>query len=99
MNAVTSGGDQNAADGGIDVRISLERETKSLDFIPRKQTGFQVKLPDMPASAIHAEMRPNEALRDLSSGSNRGLEGLNLLPIAIGSTDWLFKIGLHRQGF
>ena len=35
----------------------------SPDFVPRQHTGFQVKKPDMPASAIRDEMRPGGVLR------------------------------------
>ncbi len=63
LASVTSGGDQNAADGGIDVRVELSDEAISLDFIPKGVTGFQVKKPDMSASAINNEMRPNGVLR------------------------------------
>jgi hypothetical protein len=56
--AATWGGNQNAADGGLDVRVSLPND-KSIDgFIPRPFTGFQVKKQDMPASEIAKEMRP-----------------------------------------
>lgn len=63
LASVTSGGDQNAADGGIDVRVELSDEAISLDFIPKGVTGFQVKKPDMPAKAIKEEMRPDGVLR------------------------------------
>lgn len=63
LSGVTAGGDQNAADGGIDVRISRPSGSVAGDFIPRDETGIQVKLPDMPTAAIIAEMRPNGALR------------------------------------
>ncbi len=63
LASVTSGGDQNAADGGIDVRVELSNESTSLDFIPKCVTGFQVKKPDTPAGAINNEMRPDGVLR------------------------------------
>lgn len=63
ISAVTAGGDQNAADGGLDVRVSLEKITSSLSFIPRAETGFQVKKPDMPRTEILKEMRPKDILR------------------------------------
>lgn len=63
LSGVTAGGDQNAADGGLDVRISRPVGSLNGDFIPRDETGIQVKLPDMPRSAIISEMRPNGALR------------------------------------
>lgn len=63
LSGVTAGGDQNAADGGLDVRVSRPPGSAAGDFIPRDQNGIQVKLPDMPKSAIIAEMRPNGVLR------------------------------------
>jgi hypothetical protein len=63
LSGVTAGGDQNAADGGIDVRVSRPKGSAAGDFIPRDDNGIQVKLPDMPKAAIIAEMRPNGALR------------------------------------
>jgi hypothetical protein len=54
----TWGGDQNAKDGGLDVRVALPAGTAIEGFIPRAETGFQVKKPDMPRAAILDEMRP-----------------------------------------
>lgn len=62
-SAVTAGGDQNAADGGIDVRVALAPDMRPTGFIPRPNTGFQVKKPNMGASAIRDEMRPGGELR------------------------------------
>lgn len=62
-SAVTAGGDQNAADGGLDVRVSLDASAPTLNFIPRAMTGFQVKKPDMPRAEILKEMRPGDVLR------------------------------------
>ncbi|MEG6509975.1 hypothetical protein V6C03_13470 [Methyloligella sp. 2.7D] len=61
--AVTWGGDQRAADGGLDVRVALPPETAIEGFIPRPSTGFQAKIPDMPRAAILAEMRPAGTVR------------------------------------
>jgi len=63
LSAVTAGGHQNAADGGIDVRVELLSNFPPLDFIPKGITGFQVKQQDMPPSAIQPEMRPKGKLR------------------------------------
>lgn len=63
VSALTAGGDQNAPDGGIDVRIALPPHDKATDFIPRLDTGFQVKVPDMPEGAITTEMCPKGVLR------------------------------------
>jgi hypothetical protein len=61
--AVTYGGDQKASDGGLDVRVSLPPDAVADGFIPRADTGFQVKRSDMPAAKIRNEMRPKSALR------------------------------------
>lgn len=62
-SSVTAGGNQDAADGGLDVRVECPAALTAPDFVPRPLTGFQVKKPDMPASAIRDEMRPNGVLR------------------------------------
>lgn len=61
--AVTWGGSQTAADGGLDVRVALPPDTKIDGYIPRPSTGFQVKKPDMPRAEIIAEMRPDDVVR------------------------------------
>lgn len=63
LSAVTAGGHQNAADGGLDVRVELPNDSPNLDFIPKNATGFQVKQQDMPAASIDAEMQPKGKLR------------------------------------
>jgi hypothetical protein len=63
ISAVTWGGNQNAPDGGIDVRVALPAGTTIDGFVPRPQTGFQVKKPDVTASMIGPEMRPESVLR------------------------------------
>lgn len=65
VSAVTAGGHQNAADGGLDVRVNLPSSTTICGFIPRPATGFQVKVSDMPRSAILEEMCPNGLLRPI----------------------------------
>ncbi len=61
--AVTWGGDQNAKDGGLDVRVNLPDDKPIDGFIPRGSTGYQVKRQDMPPRAISGEMRPKGELR------------------------------------
>ncbi len=61
--AVTWGGNQTAADGGLDVRVALPVGTLINGYIPRFSTGFQVKTPDMARAAILAEMRPHGVVR------------------------------------
>lgn len=62
-SSVTAGGNQDAADGGLDVRVECPTALTAPDFVPRALTGFQVKKPDMPASAIREELCPKGILR------------------------------------
>ncbi len=62
-SCVTWGGNQDAADGGIDVRVALPPGSKIDGFIPRPATGFQVKQQDMPRREILDEMHPDGAIR------------------------------------
>lgn len=57
------GGDQRAADGGIDVKVEINTSPHKDGYIPKAFTGFQVKTPDMPRNAIISEMKPNGELR------------------------------------
>lgn len=61
--AVTWGGNQTAADGGLDVRVALPLGVSINGFVPRPSTGFQVKKPDMPRAKIIDEMRPEGTIR------------------------------------
>ena len=63
--AVTWSGDQSAADGGLDVRVALAEGEIIEGFVPRSQTGFQVKKSDMPRAKILKEMRPEGILRPI----------------------------------
>lgn len=60
---ITWGGNQTAADGGLDVRVALPAGTVIDGFIPCFSVGFQVKTPDMPRACILTEMRPAGAIR------------------------------------
>lgn len=60
---VTWGGNQNAADAGIDVRVALPAGSATEGFLPRPKTCFQVKKQDMPRNEIVAEMRPKDVIR------------------------------------
>jgi hypothetical protein len=61
--SVTWGGNQDAGDGGIDVRVALPKGKPIQGFVPERATGFQVKKPDMPPAQITKEMRPQGKLR------------------------------------
>ncbi|MDQ0257090.1 hypothetical protein J2S74_004536 [Evansella vedderi] len=82
---VTWGGHQNAKDGGIDVRVELTASVHSDGFIPRSNTGYQVKKPDMPRSAIFKEMmvngEPKQVIKDLIA-----LNGAYIIVSSQGST-------------
>lgn len=59
------GGHQNAGDGGMDVMVHSEVAPPPNSFVPRMQTGFQVKKPDMPPAKIDEEMRPEKNKKNL----------------------------------
>ncbi|WP_254511734.1 hypothetical protein [Anatilimnocola floriformis] len=61
---VDTGGNQNAGDGGLDVVVTLNHEPPANSFIPRRNTGIQVKTSPMPKGKITAEMRPKNVLRE-----------------------------------
>lgn len=63
--AVTWSGHQNSADGGLDVRVALGEGAAIEGFVPRPQTGFQVKKSPMPRAEILDEMRPKNVLRPI----------------------------------
>jgi len=42
LSSVTAGGNQDAADGGLDVRVECPNTIAKPDFVPRALTGFQV---------------------------------------------------------
>ena len=85
LSSVTWGGNQNAADGGIDVRVALQGSDLIDGFVPRPNTCFQVKKPDMNPAAILEEMRPKgtprPAIRDLADRS-----GAYIIVCSAGST-------------
>jgi hypothetical protein len=61
--SVTYGGHQNAADGGIDVRVDLASSDRIAGYVPRPKTAFQVKAEDMAKGGITSEMKPKGKLR------------------------------------
>jgi hypothetical protein len=63
VSHVTWGGSQTAQDGGLDVHVALPLGTSVSGFIPRSETGFQVKKPDMPRAEILGEMKPGGVVR------------------------------------
>ncbi|ALN88649.1 lexA DNA binding domain protein [Lysobacter capsici] len=63
-DAVIWGGDQRAADGGIDVRVKMHSKAKPPANLPFTLIGFQVKATKMQPSDIRAEMCPGGVLRE-----------------------------------
>lgn len=63
-SAVTWGGDQRAADGGVDVRVATNRTVASGGFAPCSSTIFQVKAEKFGPAKVISEMAPSGALRD-----------------------------------
>lgn len=61
---ITWGGHQDAADGGLDVIVRGNVTPPKSSFVPRSNTGIQVKVPDMPRSAILNEMMPKGVLQE-----------------------------------
>lgn len=53
---VSWSGDQNAADGSIDVKCIKHTDENIDSFIPRKYVGFQVKKYDLTPSNVTAHM-------------------------------------------
>lgn len=98
--AVTWGGDQDAADRGIDVRVSLAADTAIEGFIPRPVVGFQVKKPDLAPAAIGLEMRPGGLLRPSirklaeQSGATSSSVLARILPIPLSNIDARQCVGL-----
>lgn len=62
--AATWGGDQNARDGGIDVRVRLDAGASITGFLPRASIGIQAKKNNFQKGMIADEMRPKGVLRD-----------------------------------
>lgn len=62
-SAATWGGNQTAKDGGLDVRVALASGTRIDGFVPKADTGFQVKKQDMPRAAIIDELKPKGIVR------------------------------------
>ena len=62
-SSVTWGGNQNAPDGGIDVRVRASASAGCTGFLSRASIGLQVKKTDFTPGLIPGEMRPSGALR------------------------------------
>ena len=57
-------GNQDASDGGLDVRVNIEKPCIIDGYIPKCNTGYQVKKTDFTNSLIIKEMKPEGILRE-----------------------------------
>src|SRR5262245_50206816 len=57
------GGNQDAADGGIDVRVTLADSPPLGSVFEGSHVGYQVKAENMPRGKILAEMKPEGGVR------------------------------------
>jgi len=64
-SAVTWGGAQEAPDGGLDVKVENAQGLHSPNFVPRENTGFQVKKHSMGRSACKKEMEENGIVKPI----------------------------------
>lgn len=67
-SCVLWGGAQEAADGGLDVRVSNAIPLNSSGFVPRENTGFQVKKNSMSKAACKNEMLHSGNLKPVIGG-------------------------------
>lgn len=82
---ITWGGHQDAPDGGLDVVVHSECDPPATSFLKRRNTGIQVKKPDMQPAKITKEMRPGGILReDIKDLINKG--GAYVIINSTGST-------------
>jgi hypothetical protein len=69
-SSVTWGGAQEAADGGLDVSVRSDLGISNPNFVPRENTGFQVKKHSIGRSACRKEMeedgKPKAIIEDLA---------------------------------
>lgn len=62
-SSVTSGGDQRASDGGVDVRVNCPSELLKIDFLRSSRTLIQVKAEKFGPAKIGPEMAPKGLIR------------------------------------
>lgn len=65
ISGVLWGGAQEAADGGLDVSVRMPEGLKRPDFVPRADTGFQVKKNTMGKAACTKEMLDKGAVKPI----------------------------------
>ncbi|WCE69224.1 hypothetical protein PL336_10460 [Sulfitobacter faviae] len=65
VSSVRWGGSLTAADGGVDVRVTVKNPTFVGDFIRRRDTVYQAKVPSMAQAAIKKEISGKDTSKDL----------------------------------
>ena len=65
--AIRVGGNQTAADGGVDGSVSWKGGAKPTGWLPRRLIYFQCKAETMAGAALRDEMRPKEIVRPIFS--------------------------------
>ncbi|MCE6967416.1 hypothetical protein [Cereibacter sphaeroides] len=65
ISSVRWGGSLTAADGGVDVRVTVKDPTFVGDFIRRRDTVYQAKVPSMAQVAIKKEISGKDTSKDL----------------------------------
>lgn len=65
ISSVRWGGSLTAADGGVDVRVTVKDPTFVGDFIRRRDTVYQAKVPSMAQAAIKKEISGKDTSKEL----------------------------------
>jgi hypothetical protein len=63
--AIFVGGNQTAADGGVDASIAWTGDPEPLGWLPRRKIYFQCKAENMAAAALTKEIRPGGTARPI----------------------------------
>src|SRR4051794_17433122 len=64
-SAIAVGGNQTAADGGVDASIAWTGEPEPRDWLPRRKIYFQCKAESMPPATLTGEMGPGGKARPM----------------------------------
>lgn len=91
--SVTWGGDQRAADGGVDVRVNISSAAEIHGYIPKSSVVFQVKAENFSSAKIFKEMMPKGALR----ASIQELESKNGAYVIVSTRDNTSDISLEDR--
>lgn len=65
LSSIRLGGDQNAADNGVDARVEWDGGSERTEWLPRRLTIFQSKAEVTPPSRLNRELAPKGTARSL----------------------------------